>query len=147
MTEIPAAVDGAPSFDYSPAQASTDLPHLLVEQHLSAPQLILDHAGYDHLTRHLSDRLESPERIRHLPPAKTCQTLLHSYVKSFHCHLPFIHLQSMDVQKTPGPLVLAMCSIGALYRLDRRRSQHLYDLAWSSIRPVCYYPHVAGSGG
>ncbi|KXH61755.1 hypothetical protein CSAL01_11408 [Colletotrichum salicis] len=36
----------------------------------------------------------------------------------------------------PSPLILAMCSIGALYRLDRHRARRLWDLALRLIEPI-----------
>ncbi|KAK6004309.1 hypothetical protein QM012_008171 [Aureobasidium pullulans] len=54
------------------------------------------------------------------------------YMVCFHRHCPIIHLPSLDLKATPA-LILAMCAIGALYRL-RRKTAH--DL-WQCAKNIC----------
>ncbi|KAM0328704.1 hypothetical protein ACHAQA_005117 [Verticillium albo-atrum] len=68
-----------------------------------------------------------------IPTAKVCEDLLASYTSNFHGHLPIIHLHTFSPGTHPSPLFLAMCSIGALYRLDRRRARRLHDTARKAI--------------
>ncbi|KAI1611232.1 hypothetical protein EDD36DRAFT_283114 [Exophiala viscosa] len=64
-----------------------------------------------------------------LPEAQTLEQCLRSYADNFHVHLPIIHLASLNVEETPSPLVLIMCAIGSLYRLERRLAMALYRKA------------------
>ncbi|KPI35705.1 uncharacterized protein AB675_1235 [Cyphellophora attinorum] len=68
----------------------------------------------------------SPSDTFRLPSASALQSCLRTYVDAFHIHLPILHLQSFDFTKVPSPLVLALCAIGALYRLERRVAATLY---------------------
>jgi hypothetical protein len=67
-----------------------------------------------------------PGNTFRLPSATALQSCLRTFVDAFHIHLPILHLQSFDFMKTPSPLVLALCAIGALYRLERRIAATLY---------------------
>ncbi|KAF9636287.1 Zinc finger C2H2-type protein [Lasiodiplodia theobromae] len=64
-----------------------------------------------------------------LPNAKELQKFIEGYINCFHRHFPVVHFHSMNLESTPSPLILAICCIGALYRLDRRRAAVLYELA------------------
>jgi hypothetical protein len=61
-----------------------------------------------------------------LPSANSLQKCITSFIESFHIHLPLFHLQTFDLDRTPSPLTLAMCAIGALYRLERKVAASLY---------------------
>ncbi|EKG10488.1 Zinc finger C2H2-type protein [Macrophomina phaseolina MS6] len=61
--------------------------------------------------------------------AQELQKFIESYISCFHRHFPIIHFPSLSLESTPSPLILAICCIGALYRLDRRRATILYELA------------------
>ena len=62
----------------------------------------------------------------HLPSTAALQKCLRTYYDAFHVHFPFVHLHSLCVQKPPTPLILAMCAIGALYRLERKSAAALF---------------------
>lgn len=115
-----------------------NLPRLLSGERLTHASLILDSSAHVSLQADLRERLGHRHAEAHLPAAKVLQGFLSAYISSFHTHLRIIHLQTFDPRTTPSPLVLAMCSIGALYRLDRRRARHLYDIAVRSVETVCY---------
>ncbi|KAH7133869.1 fungal-specific transcription factor domain-containing protein [Dactylonectria macrodidyma] len=117
-----------------------NLPVLLSGEHCRCPPLTIDSAAYLSLRTDLSRRLGVSDTAIDLPSAKLCQGFLSSYVSSFHSHLRIIHLQTFDPKTTPSPLLLAMCSIGALYRLDRRRARYLYDTAVRSVETVSCPP-------
>ena len=57
------------------------------------------------------------------------QQFLKCYLICFHKHCPVIHLPSLDLTTTPCHLILAMCAIGALYRLRRKTAHELWRLA------------------
>lgn len=120
---------------YSTHSTNYDLP-LLRENRQSHSTIVLDNAAYESLRRNVAQFLTLPVADVELPPAKVCQGFLSGYVTSFHGHLPIIHLQSVCPRTTPSPLILAMCSIGALYRLDRRRARQLYNVAIRSLNNV-----------
>ncbi|KAF2267663.1 hypothetical protein CC78DRAFT_456731 [Lojkania enalia] len=64
-----------------------------------------------------------------LPTVTELGRFFSGYVECFHPHFPILHLRSMDLTETPSPLIFAICSIGAQYRLDRRRAKNLFALA------------------
>lgn len=96
----------------------------------------LDDLAYETIRNDLFGRLTISASNVEIPPAKVCQGFLSSYITNFHGHLPIIHLETFSPRATPSPLILAMCSIGALYRLDRRRAKRLYQVATSSLEIV-----------
>lgn len=63
------------------------------------------------------------------PTVDDLNRFLSGYVECFHRHFPIIHLPSLDIEETPSPLIFAICSIGAQYRLDRRKAKNLFALA------------------
>lgn len=122
--------------DASKPHDSHDLP-LLVEARRRTRQLLtVDDVTYSCIRRDLAQRLTLPDHELDIPSSKSLQGFLSSYVTNFHSHLPIIHLQTLCPESTPSPLILAMCCIGALYRLDRRRSRKLYDIAQLSVGTV-----------
>ena len=66
-----------------------------------------------------------------LPSLRDMQRFLTSYFTCFHRHCPIIHIQTFDLKSAPRHLVLAMCAIGALYRLSRRTAKDLWS--WGNI--------------
>ncbi|KAK1485782.1 3-hydroxyisobutyrate dehydrogenase [Colletotrichum abscissum] len=116
--------------------ASSDLPSLLEDGRQQYPTVTFDEETCAYLRKDMSSRLRIAAGDFQLPTAKTLQGFLSAYMTSFHSHFPIIHMQTFDLAHTPGPLVLSICSIGALYRLDRRRARHLYDLSIRSVEQV-----------
>ncbi|KAI8656120.1 hypothetical protein NCS55_01266500 [Fusarium keratoplasticum] len=114
----------------------SDLPILLSGERVAYPSLVLDNSTYLSIQADLMERLGASHVKVDLPPVKLLQGFLSGYISSFHTHLRIIHLQTFDPRTAPSPLVLAMCSIGALYRLDRRRARHLYDIAVRSVETI-----------
>lgn len=118
------------------SQASSNgLPALHEDRQIYTPAA-LDESAYQSILNDISIRLTTTVESVQLPPARVCQSFLSSYTTNFHRHLPLIHLQSFSPRATPSPLILAMCSVGALYRLDRRRAKRLHELAASAIETV-----------
>lgn len=113
------------------------LPFLLVEERkVSSATLTLDQNIHDSICQDLGERLRVEDASQEIPPATVCQVFLSSYVDFFQCNLPVIHLPSLCLRTTPSPLVLAMCSIGALYRLDRKRARRLHNVARRALQQV-----------
>lgn len=64
-----------------------------------------------------------------LPTFTELQQFFSGYLEGFHRHFPIIHLHSFDPVHIPSPLLMAMCSIGAQYRLRREKAKSLFVLA------------------
>ncbi|KAJ9603158.1 hypothetical protein H2200_012453 [Cladophialophora chaetospira] len=106
-----------------------------VQQNLEIPQtkhpkqapLVFTEPMRSHLLKDLSSRL-TPEQLHNfrLPTAAALQKCIRTYVDAFHVHLPIFHLQTMDFEQTASPLILAICAIGAQYRLERKVSASLF---------------------
>ncbi|KAK7540526.1 uncharacterized protein J3D65DRAFT_615596 [Phyllosticta citribraziliensis] len=79
------------------------------------------------------------------PDQNELQKFVECYISCFHRHLPLIHFASLKLEATPSPLVLAICCIGALYRLERRRAEALCDLASTQIEAVIAECRSGGS--
>jgi hypothetical protein len=54
---------------------------------------------------------------------------LKCYLICFHRHCPIIHLPSLNLEAVPCHLIMAMCAIGALYRLRRKTAHDLWQCA------------------
>jgi hypothetical protein len=78
------------------------------------------------LLKDLNERLPGHLEKFRLPTTAALQKCLQTYFDAFHIHLPIFHLHTMDLANTPSPLVLAICAIGAQYRLERKISASLY---------------------
>ncbi|EXJ54810.1 hypothetical protein A1O7_10151 [Cladophialophora yegresii CBS 114405] len=101
--------------------------HIPPSKNSKQPPLVFTESMRYHLFQDLSSRL-SPEEVSNfrLPTAAALQKCIRTYVDAFHVHLPIFHIQTMDFESTPAPLVLAICAIGAQYRLERKVSASLY---------------------
>lgn len=120
-----------PTFEHGQSRRLFEqLPQVLKEKSSNPPKFAFDEFTHRRICQDISNRLR-PEGLAEgvLPTIKELQKFFTSYIDCFHRHLPVIHFPSLDIANTPGPLVFAICSIGALYRLDRRRAKNLYDLA------------------
>ncbi|KZL81312.1 cytochrome p450 [Colletotrichum incanum] len=113
-----------------------NLPCLLEARRPSKPNFAMDKSMHDTICIDVNKRLTGPDASKEIPSLRMCQSFVSSYIECYHCHLPIIHLQTLSHGDIPSPLVLAMCSIGALYRLDRRRARRLWDLGLRLIEPV-----------
>jgi hypothetical protein len=134
--EKPPEVSGRASIAQKPVRP---LPRLRENSPSSTPHLTLDKDVFAVLSKDLACRLDSDDRVKQLPNAFLCQSFLSSYIESFDLHLPMIHWPTLDIGSTPSPLIFSMCSIGALYRLDRRRARALYDLSLRGFTTVGSY--------
>jgi hypothetical protein len=81
-------------------------------------------------------------RSLELPRTRFLQKFLRSYIKSFHCHLPILHITQILGCDTPSPLRLAICCIGALYLMDRKNATLFKDLGTKALRTVSIHLHV-----
>jgi hypothetical protein len=114
------------------------LPLVVKDEPPKIPNLAADANWHDSLCKDLGERLGRPGASQEVPSANLLQGFLASFLDSYYRHQPLIHLPTMSTVDTPSPLVLAMCCIGALYRLDRRRAQRLYTLGIESVAGVSF---------
>ncbi|KAK3381027.1 hypothetical protein B0H63DRAFT_397039 [Podospora didyma] len=113
-----------------------DLPLLVKDKPPQIPNLLADDASlHAFVCKDIAERLERPDAFQEVPSSKLLQGFLSGFLECYYRHHPFIHLATLSTTNTPSPLILAMCCIGALYRLDRRRAQRLYTLCTESITP------------
>lgn len=103
--------------------------------------LVLDDRIRDILLNDLKGRLTQEQYITvKIPSAALLQRFLWSYHACFHHHFPIFHLPRMDLKKTPSPLILSICAIGALHRLERKHAACLQHWADKAIQTVRYTP-------
>ncbi|KAJ5677040.1 uncharacterized protein N7477_002673 [Penicillium maclennaniae] len=113
--------------------APSNLPFLVKDEPPQIPNLAADNNWHASLCKDLAERLGRPDVIQEVPSSKLLQGFLTSFLDCYYRHQPFIHLPTLSAANTPSPLILGMCCIGALYRLDRRRAERLYTLGTESI--------------
>lgn len=100
------------------------------EKNQDPPKLAVSESTYRSICGDLQARVKKDDWDQcKLPSAQELQKFIESYISCFHRHFPIIHFPTLKLDSTPSPLTLAICCIGALYRLDRRRATMLFDLA------------------
>lgn len=88
---------------------------------------LFDEEAHAHTWTDLCSRLDASALSSfRLPTAALMRKWLRVYVDAFHVHFPFIHLPTLDFTKVSSPLTLAICAIGALYRLNRSAAVALH---------------------
>lgn len=68
-----------------------------------------------------------------IPSSTVLQNCMRGYFERFDIHVGLFHLPTMNVGLLDSPLTLAMCAIGALYRLDRRLSAFFFLTAERAV--------------
>ncbi|OKL57801.1 hypothetical protein UA08_07262 [Talaromyces atroroseus] len=71
-----------------------------------------------------------------LPRIPAFQCFINQYFQSFNNRLPILHLPSFDVSATPAPLLLAICSIGALFGSEKDVANDLRKLAKQALQSI-----------
>lgn len=74
------------------------------------------------------------EQLRQLPSSRALDNFLSRFFRSFQRHLPILHVPTFNATNSPTPLVLAMCSIGALYTLNRSSAAALRVIASDALQ-------------
>ncbi|KAH7388971.1 hypothetical protein BKA64DRAFT_126440 [Cadophora sp. MPI-SDFR-AT-0126] len=87
--------------------------------------------------RDLADQV-SPELLKLMTPFATVlyERCLQRYFAIFNTHTPLFHLPSLDLDKIPAPLLLCMCAIGAIYRMERKIAAIFYNVAHQSLESI-----------
>ncbi|KAF2707453.1 hypothetical protein K504DRAFT_383718 [Pleomassaria siparia CBS 279.74] len=100
------------------------------EINLEIPVFKFNEAARRNICEDARSRLPTGELVEALfPSADDLNHFFSAYMQSFHRHFPILHLSSLDVSETPSPLIFAICSIGAQYRLARQKAKNLFALA------------------
>ena len=128
----------AEPFDPVPAAGSfARLPTVVNETPRRIPLRVVDDEIHSMILKDIEKRL-SHEQLKdfNMPNAESLQRFLVSYLSCFHRHYPILHLPSLDLLNAPSPLILAMCAIGALYRLSRKTAKDLWFWANKMVELV-----------
>ncbi|KAF9891621.1 hypothetical protein FE257_003632 [Aspergillus nanangensis] len=133
------SLGGSPvdAWSKEPSNLTLHLPKILQEQARIPPKIIISEECFQTIHNDVLTRLPY-SALEPLLTAKELQQLINSYIECFHPHLPILHLPSFSISETASPFLLAMASIGALYRLRRRRAYALYELADKLISSDSY---------
>lgn len=106
------------------------MPSLLKEtprKTLTSP--IIDENVYYAIMTSVRLQVSTTADMEPLMSRQEMQQFLKCYLICFHKHCPIIHLPSLDLETVPCHLILAMCAIGALYRLRRKTAHDLWQCA------------------
>lgn len=122
------------------AGSSARLPTVVNETPGKIPFRAVDNEIHSLILKDIEKRL-SHEQLKdfNMPNAQTLQRFLISYLTCFHRHYPILHLPSLDLRNAPSPLILAMCAIGALYRLSRKTAKDLWFWANKMVELVILF--------
>lgn len=105
-------------------------PQVRRERYPKPPEFRFDEEIYAKVCEDARSRMESGQLSEALlPTVNDLDRFFSGYLECFHPHFPIIHLPSLDLRETPSPLIFAMCSIGAQYRLSRQKAKNLFALA------------------
>ena len=105
------------------------LPMILQEKSENPPRLSVDENAFQALFIDYKQRSRSLDVQFPLKSSRELQHFLNGYLDCFHRHLPILHLPTLKLSEAPSPLILAMCCIGALYRLERQKARRIYQSA------------------
>jgi len=108
-------------------RAPSRLLMILREKSEHPTRLTISDREYTSVSSDARRRLPAEDQWLPLTSPREMQHLLNGYIGCFHQHLPIIHLPSLKISDTPSPLIFAMCCIGALYRLERRKARKLFE--------------------
>ncbi|KAF2800804.1 hypothetical protein K505DRAFT_355368 [Melanomma pulvis-pyrius CBS 109.77] len=111
-------------------QFSEQHPHVQKEINFEMPEFKFNEEICQKICEDARSRLPTGELVGGLfPNVDDLNHFFSGYMQCFHRHFPILHLSSLDVRETPSPLIFAICSIGAQYRLARQKAKNLFALA------------------
>ncbi|KAF2223456.1 hypothetical protein BDZ85DRAFT_281383 [Elsinoe ampelina] len=113
-------------------QMEASLPNIQKHPSAKAPPIRITPQTRSTLIHDLATRL-GPGHNAELPSEVILEKCLRAYLDCCHVHMPFLHLRTFKVNKCPSPLLLAMCAIGSLYRLERNIAGDLFDRASKAL--------------
>lgn len=131
----------AEHYEHTTAASSTSpLPTVVYEKPKKSPFPVIDDYIYSTIKEDVRKVILPLERINDfsIPNAQGLQRFLTSYFTCFHRHFPVLHIASLDLRSSPSHLILSMCAVGALYRLNRKAAKDLWSWANTMIELVIY---------
>lgn len=69
----------------------------------------------------------------HLPSRRTLSRYIASYIRSFHPHLPYIHLPTTNLDTMSPMLVLTLAAVGSFYGFEHTHGYSMYFIAKAMI--------------
>lgn len=106
------------------------LPTVLIGPPPKLPALSFSERHRTNLINDLRARLPLCEdKVQRLPSASSLHRYLRTWIDTAHVHLPMIHQCTFHGDTMSSALVLALCAVGAVLRLDRKIAASLYYLA------------------
>ncbi|PSN62537.1 hypothetical protein BS50DRAFT_501736 [Corynespora cassiicola Philippines] len=131
--DYPTILDFNKPFQISPltnGPHTASLPHVQKDSYSNTPRFPFNNEVHRRICEDAKARIPSGELSESLfPTVNDLNQFFSGYLECFHKHFPILHLSSLDIKETPSPLIFAICSIGALYRLARQKSRNLFALA------------------
>jgi hypothetical protein len=104
------------------------------------PTLDVDDTTHTYLLTSMANHLAPLLRRQfRLPSKNIIERCLSSYLTCFHFHFPVVHVASLNLTEAPAPLVLAMCAIGALFRLERKHAVNFRECVDQALASVCVH--------
>ncbi|KAE8420048.1 hypothetical protein BDV36DRAFT_293697 [Aspergillus pseudocaelatus] len=111
-----------PSFEISPLVKACLEPWKVTQQHWDK---FLDQVQFFNLITPPGFVLQS----RH-----TLTRYLETYFTGFHRHLPFLHIPTFSLEKSPVELILAMAVIGAQSNFEHENARMLFETSYAIIQ-------------
>jgi Fungal specific transcription factor domain len=71
-----------------------------------------------------------------LPQVSAINLYTSAYMSGINQHLPFLHLPTLDLSEMSLPLLLSICSIGALYCFEKEQAKKLHEAASKLLAEV-----------
>jgi hypothetical protein len=130
----------AEHYEHRTAASSTSpLPTVVYEKPKKLPFPVIDDYTYSTIKEDVRKILPL-EQLKDfsIPHAQGLQRFLTSYFTCFHRHFPVLHIASLDLRSSPSHLILSMCAVGALYRLNRKTAKDLWSWANKMVELVIY---------
>lgn len=69
-----------------------------------------------------------------MPDPQDTQSFMKQFFESFNTRLPLFHVPSFNISVTPPPLLLSMCSVGALFGAEKEAAIALSGLAKQALQ-------------
>lgn len=131
IDSYPAMIEAkAASFNFHRERGSgtfSRMPNIMKETPRKLPVPVVDPESYERIVTDTKSRLSVEQfEENEMLSSQDMQRFLTSYFTCFHCHCPIIHIPSMDLRSVPSHLILAICALGALYRLSRKTAKQLW---------------------
>lgn len=87
-------------------------------------------AFFTDLKEHYNIQVEDSQ----MADSQDIQSYMKQFFESFNTRLPLFHLPSFNISATPAPLLLAMCSVGALFGAEKEVVSTLSRLAKQALQ-------------